>query len=294
MQKPMRVLAIAALAAFSTASVQAAPIVVGGKGFTEQLLLAEITAQLLTNEGFEVEKRDGLGTQVVRDAQVNGQIDVYWEYTGTSLVTFNKVDDWLTAEETYALVSELDAEVGLTWLDPSRTNNTYAVAVRGSDEKTDAMVTVSDMAQAYNDGINLTMAMSTEFPGRPDGLPGLEETYDFKTSRAQRRAMDPGLVFPTLRDGHTDIGLVTGTDGRIPAFNFRILEDDKGFFPNYAAVPVVRTVVLEANPELAAPLNAMSAVLTDELMRAMNAQVDIDNAPIADVASQFLTENGLI
>ncbi|MHA6692922.1 glycine betaine ABC transporter substrate-binding protein [Devosia sp. A449] len=294
MQKPMRVLAIAALAAFSTASVQAAAIVVGGKGFTEQLLLAEITAQLLTNEGFEVEKRDGLGTQVVRDAQVNGQIDVYWEYTGTSLVTFNKIDDRLTAEETYALVSELDAEVGLTWLDPSRTNNTYAVAVRGADEKTDAMVTVSDMAQAYNDGVNLTMAMSTEFPGRPDGLPGLEETYDFKTTRAQRRAMDPGLVFPTLRDGHTDIGLVTGTDGRIPAFNFRILEDDKGFFPNYAAVPVVRTVVLEANPELAAPLNAMSAVLTDELMRAMNAQVDIDNTSIEEVAKQFLADNDLL
>ena len=92
------------------ASAHAATIVVGGKNFTEQLLLSEMTAQLLKANGFDVDKRDGMGSQVVRDAQVNGQVDVYWEYTGTSLVTYNKVSERMNAEDTYKKVKELDAK----------------------------------------------------------------------------------------------------------------------------------------------------------------------------------------
>lgn len=91
MKTASRILAIVALAALWAAPALAKPIVGGGKNFTEQLLLAEITSQLLREKGFEVDKRDGLGSQVLRDAQVNGQVDVYWEYTGTSLVTYNKI-----------------------------------------------------------------------------------------------------------------------------------------------------------------------------------------------------------
>ncbi len=89
-----------------------------------------MTAQLLEANGFDVEKRDGMGSQVVRDAQVNGQVDVYWEYTGTSLVTYNKIDKRMNAKETYDKVKELDAKIGLTWLNPSAANDTYALAVQ--------------------------------------------------------------------------------------------------------------------------------------------------------------------
>ncbi|CAM5181773.1 hypothetical protein BTHI11S_02077 [Bosea thiooxidans] len=119
MKLPARILAVAAIAAAWAVPVQAKPIVVGGKNFTEQLLLTEITAQLLAKKGFEIEKRDGLGSQVLRDAQVNGQVDVYWEYTGTSLVTYNKVNERLDAKDTYERVKALDAKLGLTWLKPS-------------------------------------------------------------------------------------------------------------------------------------------------------------------------------
>ena len=75
---------------------------VGGKNFTEQQIMAEMTAQLLKAKGFKVDKRAGLGTAPLRQAQEAGQIDVYWEYTGTSLITFNKVTDKLDAAATYA------------------------------------------------------------------------------------------------------------------------------------------------------------------------------------------------
>jgi len=275
-------------------AAQAETIVVGGKNFTEQLLLSEMTAQLLKAEGFDVEKRDGMGSQVVRDAQINGQVDVYWEYTGTSLVTYNKVTDRMNAADTYAKVKELDAKQGLTWLDASAANNTYALAVRASDEKTDGINSLSDLAAAYNDGKGLIMAVNAEFPKRPDGLPGLQKEYGFKTTRADLKAMDSGLTYQALNEDQVDIALVFATDGRIKAFDFRVLQDDKGFFPNYALAPVVRTDTLEANPGLADPLNALSAKLTDSVMQRLNAEVDVDKKPIEEVAANFLKEEDLV
>jgi osmoprotectant transport system substrate-binding protein len=276
------------------ASAHAATIVVGGKNFTEQLLLSEMTAQLLKANGFDVEKRDGMGSQVVRDAQVNGQVDVYWEYTGTSLVTYNKVSERMNAEDTYKKVKELDAKVGLTWLNPSKANDTYALAVRASDSKTDSLKTLSDLAKSYNDGKGLIMAVNAEFPKRPDGLPGLEKEYGFKTTRADLKAMDSGLTYQALKEDQVDIALVFATDGRIKAFDFRVLKDDKEFFPNYAIAPVVRTDVLKANPGLEKPLNDLSAKLTDAVMQRLNAEVDVDKKPIEEVASGFLSDEGMM
>ncbi len=276
------------------ASAHAATIVVGGKNFTEQLLLSEMTAQLLKANGFDVEKRDGMGSQVVRDAQVNGQVDVYWEYTGTSLVTYNKITDRMNAEDTYKKVKELDAKRGLTWLNPSKANDTYALAVRASDDKTDSIKTLSDLAKAYNDGKGLVMAVNAEFPKRPDGLPGLETEYGFKTTRADLKAMDSGLTYQALKEDQVDIALVFATDGRVKAFDFRVLKDDKEFFPNYAIAPVVRTETLKANPGIEKPLNDLSAKLTDAVMQRLNAEVDVDKKSIEDVAKGFLNDQGMM
>ncbi len=276
------------------ASAHAATIVVGGKNFTEQLLLSEMTAQLLKANGFDVVKKDGMGSQVVRDAQVNGQVDVYWEYTGTSLVTYNKVSERMNAQDTYKKVKELDAKQGLTWLNPSAANDTYALAVRASDDKTNSVKTLSDLAKAYNDGKGLVMAVNAEFPKRPDGLPGLEKAYGFKTTRADLKAMDSGLTYQALNEDQVDIALVFATDGRIKAFNFRVLKDDKEFFPNYAIAPVVRTETLKANPGIEKPLNDLSAKLTDAVMQRLNAEVDVDKKSIEDVAAGFLNDEGMM
>lgn len=280
----------AAVGVFMGTSAMAQTIVVGGKDFTEQLLLTEITAQLLAANGFEVDKRDGLGSQLVRDAQVNGQVDVYWEYTGTSLVTYNHVEEKLSAEETYARVKELDADVGLTWLDPSDANNTYALAARQNDERTDGIATISDLAAAFNAGQDLVIALGAEFSQRPDGLPGVAEAYGFETTRANLSTMDDGLTYQALQQDQVDLAVVFATDGRIQAFDFRVLRDDKGFFPNYALAPVVRTDTLEANPELAGILNTLSAQLDDSVMQRLNAEVDVNKKSIEEVAAAFLNE----
>ena len=136
-----------ALASSLVANAQST-LVVGGKAFTEQILMTEMTVQLLEAKGFKPDRKAGMGSAALRSAHENGQIDLYWEYTGTSLVTYNKVTDKLNAADTYKRVKELDAAKGLVWLNPSAANNTYALAMRRDDAAKRSIVTISDLAKA--------------------------------------------------------------------------------------------------------------------------------------------------
>ena len=269
-------------------------IVVGGKAFTEQILMTEMTVQLLEAKGFKPDRKAGMGSAALRSAHENGQIDLYWEYTGTSLITYNKVTDKLNAADTYKRVKELDAAKGLVWLNPSAANNTYALAMRRDDAAKRGIGTISDLAKAVKADAKLSFASNSEFFARPDGLKPMQETYGFEFSRDNVKRMDTGLTYQALRDSQVDVSLVFATDGRIPAFNFVVLRDDKGFFPAYALTPVVRKEVLDKNPKLAEPLNALSAKLNDAVMGRLNAAVDVDKKSVEDVARAFLREQGLL
>jgi osmoprotectant transport system substrate-binding protein len=291
-----RILAFAAgaLLVNLATSAMAQNIVVGGKNFTEQQIMSQMTAQLLQAKGFKPDVKAGMGSAVVRQAQENGQIDVYWEYTGTSLITYNKINDRLSPADTYAKVKELDAAKGLVWLNPSKANNTYSLAMNADDAKKQGIVSISDLAAKVKGGAKLTFASNAEFYARPDGLKPLEEKYGFEFPRENVKRMDTGLVYQALKERQVDVGLVFATDGRVPAFNFVILKDDKGYFPNYALTPVVRKQVLDANPKLAEYLNALSAKLDDATMARLNASVDVDKKTVEDVAKTFLKEQGLV
>ena len=274
-------------------------IVVGGKNFTEQLLIAEMTRRLLAANQFTVVLRDGMGSDVLRAAQENGQIDIYWEYTGTGLITHNGFTDKLPADEVYRKVKELDAERGLVWLEPSRANNTYALAMNRAEAGALGIATLTDLAREVNartgDGDQrLTLASNVEFYAREDGLKPLQEAYGFEFRRQDIMRMVGGLAYQALRDHYVDVAVVFATDGRVRAFDFMVLADDKGFFPAYALTPVVRQEVLDANPDIADLLNALSAALDDETMAALNASVDVERGRIDDVARAFVEESGLI
>jgi len=278
------------VAALATAQT----IVVGGKNFTEQQIMSQMTAQLLKAKGFNVDVKAGMGSAVVRQAQESGQIDVYWEYTGTSLITYNKIKDRMSAPDTYKKVKELDAAKGLVWLNPSKANNTYGLAMNEADARKLGIASISDLAAKIKGGTKLTFASNAEFYARPDGLKPMEEAYGFEFPRDDVKRMDTGLVYQALKEHQVDVGLVFATDGRIPAFHFVMLKDDRNFFPNYALTPVVRKQVLDANPRLADLLNALSAKLDDATMARLNASVDVDKKTVEDVAHGFLKEQGLI
>jgi osmoprotectant transport system substrate-binding protein len=283
------------IAVFSVQTASAASIVVGGKGFTEQLLLAEITGQYLTAKGYTVELKTGMGTTLVRGALENKQVDLYWEYTGTAFLVFHK-NKFANqpADEIYKSVKAEDAKIGIVWLNPSAANNTYALAVRQADADAKGLRTLEDLAAKLNAGEKLTFGCNIEFYKRDDGLKPLQKAYGFEFPRADVKRMDAGLVYKALKDGDVDVGLVFATDGRIPAFNFVGLKDTKNFFPAYAITPTIRKETLDAHPDLGDDLNKLSALFDDATMSALNAQVDVEKKSVAEVAQNFLKSKGLL
>jgi osmoprotectant transport system substrate-binding protein len=295
MRKLIKQLSTAVLALGIGSAALAEPVIIGGKNFTEQQLLTEMTAQYLDHLGYEVERRGGMGSAVLRKAQENAQIDMYWEYTGTSLLVYNKVKEKLTsAQDVYERVRELDAKVGLTWLNPSRANNTYALAMRRSDAAQKGIATLSDLARALNADQPLVLASNAEWYSRDDGFKQMQKAYGFKMDRDQVKRMDSGLTYVALKDEQVDLALVFATDGRIPAFDFILLQDDKGFFPNYAITPVVREETLSQHPQMTDQLNALSAKLDNDIVSALNARVDVERTSIEQVAEEFLRSSGLM
>jgi osmoprotectant transport system substrate-binding protein len=153
---------------------------------------------------------------------------------------------------------------------------------------------VSDLAAKIKAGTTLKLASNAEWYARPDGLKPLEQTYGFEFGRENVVRMDTGLVYQALRDSQVDVGLVFATDGRVPAFNFVILKDDKGYFPTYAMTPVIRKETLDKNPRLAEILNGLSAKLDDAVMAKLNASVDVEKKSVEEVAAGFLKDHALV
>ena len=295
MNKAMGIICVGIVAAALSVAAAAQTIVVGGKAFTEQQIMTAMTVELLKAKGFSPKREAGMGSAAVRSALENGQVDVYWEYTGTGLGVFNKITDkFASAEDTYKRIKEVDAAKGLVWLNMSQVNNTYGFAMNRDQAQKLNIVTMSDLAKAVKGGAKLTFASNAEFYARPDGLPGWQTAYGFEFERDNVKRMDTGLVYSALKDRQVDVGVVFATDGRIPAFNFVVLKDDKHYAPWYNLTPVVRKEILDKYPKIADALNALSAKLNDETMAKLNASVDVDKKTVEEVASGFLKSNGLI
>ncbi|BFO10251.1 glycine betaine ABC transporter substrate-binding protein [Serratia rubidaea] len=277
-----------------------APLVLASKNFTEQRILSEITVQYLRAKGFQVEPKTNLATTITRNAMINKQIDMTWEYTGTSLIIFNHIKERMTPQQTYDTVKKLDAKLGLVWLQPADMNNTYAFAMQRKRAEKENIHTMSQLVakieQVRRDDPdhNWLLGLDLEFAGRSDGLKPLQALYNMPLDRPQIRQMDPGLVYNAIRDGFVDAGLIYTTDGRVQGFDLQVLDDDKGYFPSYAVTPVVRADVLKNSPGLEKALNTLSQQLTNPVITSLNAKVDIDYQTPQQVAREFLQQRGLI
>lgn len=266
-------------------------ITVGSKDFAEQYIVAEMYAQVLENNGFEVERKLGLaGTPVAHAALEAGEIDLYPEYTGTGLLTVLKEPVNTDPAQVYQTVREGYQNFELTWLAPAPMNNTQALAIPRSLSEEMGIVTISDMVA--NAG-SLVMVGPAEFVEREDGLPGLKLNYgDF--TLADYKVVDKGLRYQAVENGQAQIVVAFGTDGEIAAFNLVVLEDDKGMFPPYQVAPVVRNSILENFPEIEGLLDPVTALLTNETMQKLNYEVTGNGREPADVAEEFLRQNGFL
>ena len=279
--------------------VQAAekPLIrIGARVFTEQTLLAEITSQYLNSKGYNAQVTGGLGSSLARSALESGQLDMVWEYTGVSLVAYNHVTDKLDSQQSYDRVKELDAKKGLVWLHPSKFSNTYALALpQNVAQQYPHINSISDLDKEMRELADEKplVALDTEFANRSDGLQGMVELYGMDLGRKNIRQMDSGLVYTALKNGQVFAGLVYTTDGRLSAFNLKLLDDDKHYFPDYTAAPVVRTSYLKQHPDLEGLLKPLADLFDDETMRQLNARVDVNHESPSTVAADFLHQHPL-
>lgn len=279
--------------------VQAAekPLIrIGARVFTEQTLLAEITSQYLNSKGYNAKVTGGLGSSLARSALESGQLDMVWEYTGVSLVAYNHVTEKLDSQQSYDRVKELDAKKGLIWLHPSTFSNTYALALpQNVAQEFPGINSISDLNKTLRDPANkrALVALDTEFANRSDGLLGMVKLYDMNLTRKNIRQMDAGLVYTALKNGQVFAGLVYTTDGRLSAFNLKLLNDDMHYFPDYTAAPVVSKTYLDAHPDLEGLLKPLADLFDDETMRQLNARVDVNHESPSTVAADFLRQHPL-
>lgn len=210
---------LAATLLFSS-QTQAAPLVLATKSFTEQHILSAMTVQYLQKKGFQVQPQTNIAAVISRNAMVNKQIDITWEYTGTSLIIFNRIDKRMSPQETYDTVKRLDAKLGLVWLKPADMNNTYAFAMQRKRAESENITTISQMVAKIeqvrqNDpDHNWMLGLDLEFAGRSDGMKPLQQAYQMQLDRPQIRQMDPGWsITPFGMDWLTPGWSIPPTDG---------------------------------------------------------------------------------
>jgi osmoprotectant transport system substrate-binding protein len=269
-------------------------VIVGSKDFTEQFIVAEMYAQLLEKEGFTVERKLNLGgTPIAHEAMMNGDIDLYPEYTSTGLLTMLKLDPIQDTQEIYTTVkSGYEQQYNLTWLTPSPFNDTQALAMTKEVAAQYGIQTYSDLSQKASE---LVLGGPAEFLEREDGLKGLQQAYGGFEFKEVKQLGTGSLRYQALLEGQVDVVVAFGTDGAIKGNDLLLLVDDLVFYPIYNVAPVIRQDTLEKYPQIEKILNDFAPLLTDDIMSGLNWQVDgPEGKEPADVARAFLLEKGLV
>jgi osmoprotectant transport system substrate-binding protein len=276
-----------------------ANITVGSKEFTEQLVLGQIAIQLLENAGATVKDQTRLaGSVAAREALTSGQIDTYWEYTGTGWITYLKHTKPVpNPHKQYEAVAKEDLQKNnIVWLPPAPANNTYAFAVRKEAYDKLGVKKISDFGPLIkNNPSEATLCIGSEFATRDDGLPGVEKSYGFKFPGNDLVKLDEGLIYQAVDKGDKcNFGEVFQTDGRISALGLKLIADDKNFFPIYQPSLNVREDVIKKYPQIKKLFAPVSQKLTTQTLQKLNAEVDVKGLLPEDVAQKWLSENGFI
>ena len=271
----------------------ARPLVIGGKAYTEQYVIAEITRQMLEREGIESVVRVGYATDQIRQAQLAGKVDITWDYTWTGYAFHLGFTEFKPADEVLQIVREADQEVGLVWLERSNAKNSFSFAVNLDFAAEACIHSLPDLAEALRNGVKLRLASDQECHKREDCLLRAQRAYDFQFPDEQIQVMNVADTYEALRERRADVGVVYATDGKIPAYDLEILEDPEGAFAEYFLVPVVRADALEKEPRVRAVLEKIARAMDTVTSQDLHYRVDVIGQPISQVAEFFIASKGL-
>lgn len=267
------------------------PIVVGSTNGTEQSLIGEIVAQHLQHHlQRKIVRRLELGGEPIAfQALTTAEITLYPEYTGSIEIGILKEtpspDRNIILERTR---NEMSRTAKLDLLDPLGYDSPPVMVVQTSEAEKAKFKTLSDAA-AGNE--HWTLGVSYEFQQRGDALPALN-TYKLPLARGVQ-GMEPARLFPALQSGELTMVAAKATDGHLASPDFRVLTDDMHAFPPYQACLLVRDDAFADEPQLRPVLTQLAGKFTGDLVRKMDAEVDLNHRRLADVAAEFLASAGL-
>ncbi|AXT85316.1 glycine/betaine ABC transporter substrate-binding protein [Aeromicrobium sp. A1-2] len=271
-------------------------LAVGSKEFDEQLLLGQLTIQMLKAAGADVSDKTNIqGSTATRNALTSGKTDIYWDYNGTGWINYLGHDDPIQDPvEQFEAVKKEDLEKnGLVWGAPAPFNNTYAFATTTEFAAENNIETHSDMADYVNKNDDATVCVESEFAGRPDGYPGFAKAYDMDV-KDKTQTLGTGVIYTQVDKGGCDFGEIFTTDGRIAALDLKPLVDDEAFFPLYNGAVVLREDTATEFPAILEVMAPLSATLTTETMAELNSKVSAEGLRPSKVAEDFLKSEGFI
>ncbi|MBV2354379.1 glycine betaine ABC transporter substrate-binding protein [Streptomyces sp. J2-1] len=277
--------------------LKGADLTVVSKEFTEQLVLGAIMGIAFEAAGANVLDRTGIqGSIGAREAVTSGQGDAMFEYTGTAWITYQGNSKPITDPRAqWEAVRRADLKNGVTWLPPSRLDNTYALAMNEANFKKYRTKTLSQVAElSKKDPDAVTLCVEGEFANRADGLHGLEKAYGMDIPARNVTQMDTGIIYTQAAKGSCTYGEVFTTDGRIRSLHLVVMDDDKHFFPNYNVAPVINTKALKKWPAIAEVIEPVTAKLDNSVAQTLNAKVDVDGEDPHQVALDWMKKEGFV
>lgn len=261
-----------------------ADFVVGGKGFTEQYILVELIAGELERAGYRVERRPGLGSDMVHEATRNGSVDVFVEYSGTVWANHMMREDNpgrdAVFEETIAWMAEHD---NIVTLGASGFENLYAFAMRRDRAQALGVESIEDLAPHAR---SMKCGADLEFFGRPEWI-RVREAYriDFD----EKLTFDAALMYTAVHEEQVDVITAYTTDGRVAAYDLFLLDDPREALLPYDAL-LVASERAAAIPGFRNALEPLVDAIDDETMRMANKMVDVDGQSVGEAAA-FLRDH---
>lgn len=281
----------------------AEPIRVASKIDTEGGLLGNLVVYALESHGLPVENKVSMATSnLVRNALVAGEVDLYPDYTGNGAFFSQTPQDsvWKDWKTGYEAIKAYDAKHHqLVWLTPSPANNTWAIAISGQLANQQQLKTLNDFARYVNDGGQVKLAGSAEFIDSPLALPSFQDSYGFQLNEEQLLVLSGGNTAATIQAAAagingTNAAMVYGTDGAISAAGLVVLDDPKGAQAVYAPAPVVRAQTLKAYPQIETILTPIFTSLERQTLQKLNEKIQVMGQPAHQVAKAYLLEKGFI
>ncbi|WP_041528145.1 glycine betaine ABC transporter substrate-binding protein OsmF [Paracoccus aminophilus] len=291
-----------ALSAFA-ALPALADVTVASKIDTEGSVLGNIILEALKSNGIPVVDKVSLGTTpIMREAIIQGQVDIYPEYTGNGAFFFNQADlpIWKDPQAAWEKTKELDyAANKIVWLKPASANNTWGIAVRKDLAEKENLHTLTDFGAYVKKGGTVKLAASAEFVTSPAALPAFYKAYDFTFSPDQLITLSGGDTSATIaaaaqQTSGANAAMINGTDGGIGPGGLVVMEDDKFVQPVYQPTPIVREATLKEYPQIETILDPIFAKLDMVTLQDLNGRVQVEGEPAAAVAHDFLTQNGFV